>query len=62
MTTRTARRAPRLALRGKEILLGRRGSDDDENGEFYVDETAGLLAIPMDSSRIYRDLPLASSR
>ena len=60
MTTRTTRRAPRLALRGKELIFGRRG--DDKNGEFYVDETAGLLAIPMDSARIYRDLPLASSR
>jgi hypothetical protein len=60
MTAPTARRAPRIALRGKELLFDRRG--DKKNGDFYVDEPAGLLAIPMDASRIYRALPLASSR
>lgn len=29
---------------------------------FYVDDTRGLLAIPVDSARVYRDLPLSSSR
>jgi hypothetical protein len=60
MTTPTTQRTPRLSLRGKERLFGRR--NDNANGEFYVDETAGLLAIPVDSSRIYRDLPLGSTR